>query len=103
MEKIIEEIKALLMRESIPAFGTGPSTLMENEARNYRCSDTLPSAKSILAIGMPFPKGIFRSGRRINETYWRAANIYYRNLDMLLMRIVRMIEEKGAVATPVFG
>ena len=103
MEKTVEDIRTLLVGEGIPAFGIGPSTLMENEAPNYTCSDTLPSAKSILAIGMPFPKGIFRSGRRINETYWRAANIYYRNLDMLLMRIVRMIEEKGAVATPVFG
>jgi epoxyqueuosine reductase QueG len=52
---------------------------------------------------MPFPKGVFYSKDRATETYWRAANIYYRNLDMILLRIARMIEEKGEVAVPVFG
>ncbi len=103
MEITVEEIRALLVGQGIPAFGIAESTLMENEAQNYRCSDTLASAKSILCIGMPFPKGVFYSKQRINETYWRAANIYYRNLDMILMRIARMIEEKGEIAVPVFG
>jgi epoxyqueuosine reductase QueG len=103
MEKAVEEIKALLVGQGIPVFGIAKSTLMETEAQNYRCSDTLTSAKSILCIGMPFPKGVFYSRQRTNETYWRAANIYYRNLDMMLMRMARMIEEKGEVAVPVFG
>jgi epoxyqueuosine reductase QueG len=103
MEKAVEEIKALLVGQCIPVFGIAKSTLMETEAQNYRCSDTLVSAKSILCIGMPFPKGVFYSKHRTNEIYWRAANIYYRNLDMILMSIARMIEEKGEIAVPVFG
>ena len=103
MEKAVKEICALLVGQSIPVFGMAESTLMENEARNHRCSDILASAKSILCIGMPFPKGVFYSKHKIHETYWRAANIYYRNIDMILMRIARMIEEKGEVAVPVFG
>ena len=87
MEKAVEEIKALLVGQGIPVFGIADSTLMEDEAHNYRCSDTLTSAKSILCIGMPFPKGVFYSRHRTNETYWRAANIYYRNVDMILMPI----------------
>jgi epoxyqueuosine reductase QueG len=35
--------------------------------------------------------------------YWRAANIYYRNIDAVLMRAASMIEKKGEVAVPVFG
>lgn len=103
MEKAVKEIRELLVGQGIPVFGIAESTLMENEAHNYRCSDILASAKSILCIGVPFPKGVFYSKRNTNETYWRAANIYYRNLDMILMRIARMIEEKGEVAVPVFG
>jgi len=94
---------ANLVRQGIPVFGIAESALMENEAANYRGSDILSSAKSILCIGMPFPKGIFYTGQRMNETYWRAANIYYRNMDMVLLQIARMIEEKGEVAAPVFG
>jgi len=33
--------------------------------------------------------------------YWRAANVYYRNIDMLLMRACNIIEEKGEVAVPI--
>ncbi|MCP4667395.1 MAG: hypothetical protein GY849_13620 [Deltaproteobacteria bacterium] len=103
MEKIVEEIRALLIGQGVPVFGIAESTLMENEAQNYRCSDILASAKSFLCVGMPFPKGVFYAKQRTNETYWRAANIYYRNIDMILLRIARMIEEKGEVAAPVFG
>ena len=103
MEKTVEEIRALLGRQGVPVFGIAESRLMENEAEHYRCSDTLASAKSILCIGMPFPKGVFYSKHRTHETYWRAANIYYRNVDIILMAIARLIEEKGEVAVPVFG
>jgi epoxyqueuosine reductase QueG len=103
MERTVEEIRALLGGQGVPVFGIAESRLMENEAEPYRCSDTLASAKSILCIGMPFPKGVFYSKLRPHETYWRAANIYYRNVDMILMGIARMIEKKGEVAVPVFG
>jgi epoxyqueuosine reductase len=103
MEETVEEIRALLVGQGVPVFGIAESRLMEDEAENYRCSDTLASSSSILCIGMPFPKGIFYGKQRTSETYWRAANIYYRNIDMMLMRIARMIEEKGEIAVPVFG
>jgi len=103
MEKAVAKIRAFLAGQGVPVFGIAESRLMENEAQNYRCSDTLASHKSILCIGMPFPKGVFYSKQRTNETYWRAANIYYRNIDMILLQIARMIEERGEVALPVFG
>ena len=103
MENSVEQFRDLLTRQGIPVFGIARSALMENEAVNYRGSDILSSAKSILCIGMPFPKGIFYTGQRMNENYWRAANIYYRNMDMVLVQIARMIEEKGEIAAPVFG
>lgn len=103
METTVVAIKAVLAEESVPVFGIAESTLMENEPEGYRCTDALAAARSILCIGMPFPKGIFHSKPREHETYWRAASIYYRDLDRLLLRIARIIEEKGAVALPVFA
>ena len=35
--------------------------------------------------------------------YWRAASIYYRNIDAVLTRAANMIEKKGGVAVPVYG
>lgn len=103
MNDMVQEIKTLFAQKSIPVFGIGKSSQLEADALGYRPSDSLPSAKSILCMGLPFPKGIFRYGDRSNEAYWRAANIYYRDVDALLMQVARMIEETGAVAVPVFG
>jgi epoxyqueuosine reductase QueG len=103
MVETLKKIRTLLVGQGIPIFGTAASKLMEDEDVNYRCSDILPSARSLLCIGLPFPKGVFYTGRNTNETYWRATNIYYRNLDMVLLRIARLIEEKGEVAVPIFG
>jgi len=54
-------------------------------------------------MGIPVPKGIFKCKERANETYWRAANIYYRHIDSMLMQLARVIEETGETAVPVFG
>lgn len=103
MNDTVEAIKEVLVEHRIPVFGIADSTLMEKETRGYRCSDILPSAKTILCMGMPFPKGVFRTKQRTNETYWRAASIYYRDMDRVLMQTVRIIEENGQIAVPVFG
>jgi epoxyqueuosine reductase len=63
----------------------------------------LASAKSILCLGMPVPEGIFKCQERSVWMYWRAANIYYRNIDAVLMQVAGIIEEKAEVAVPVYG
>jgi epoxyqueuosine reductase QueG len=103
MKKTVEEIKALLTRHGIPVFGVAKSAQLENQPQNHRPSDTLESAQSILCLGLPVPKGVFCSRQWTHETYWRAANIYYRNLDMILLQITRTIEALGGIALPVFG
>jgi len=77
---------------------------LENTAPlNYRPSDILPAAKSLFCTGIHVLKGIFKSKTRANETYWRAANTYYRNIDAMLMQLARIIEGTGEAAAPVFG
>ncbi|MBM4325014.1 MAG: epoxyqueuosine reductase [Deltaproteobacteria bacterium] len=103
MNQIVEEIKRLFFQSQIPVFGIARSSSLEDEPSGYRPSDMLPSAESILCCGIPVPKGIFKSGERSAWMYWRAANIYYRNIDMVLNRACSTIEEKGEVAVPVYG
>ena len=103
MKKIIEELKKLFTPNNIPVFGISKASSLENEPSGYKPSNMLDSAKSILCFGIPVPKGIFKSEERSASMYWRAASIYYRNIDAVLMRACSMIEEKGEIAVPVFG
>ncbi len=103
MNDLLERIKGLSVRHDIPVFGIARSSQLENDTPGYRPSDLLPSAESIVCLGLPVPKGIFKCRERMNESYWRAANIYYRHFDTILMQIARIIEENGETATPVYG
>ena len=103
MKEFIEEIKRFFSEKHIPVFGVTNARSLENEPSGHRPSDMLDSVKSILCLGMPVPKGIFKCRERSEWMYWRAACIYYRNIDMVLMRVCNIIEEKGEVAAPVYG
>jgi len=103
MTKIIEEMANLFVQNHIPVFGMTKAASLENEPSGYRPSDMLGSPKSILSLGIPIPKGVFQCKERSKWMYWRAASIYYRNIDAVLMRAASIIEEKGEIAVPVYG
>ena len=102
MKEIIEEMTNLFTRNNIPVFGIANAESLESEPSGYKPSNMLDSAKSILCLGMPVPKGIFKSQERSESMYWRAANIYYRNIDAVLMQACSIIEEIGEVAMPIY-
>src|SRR4030042_4110968 len=102
MKEIMEEMTNLLSQNHIPVFGIAKASSLENEPSGYRPSDMLVSAKSILCLGIPVPKGTFKCQGRSESMYWRAASIYYRNIDAVLMRACSIIEEKGEVAVPIY-
>ena len=103
MREIIEELAGLFTLNNIPVFGIASASLLQDEPSGYRPHDMLASAKSILCLGIPVPKGIFKSEERSQWMYWRAANIYYRNIDAVLMRAASIIEGEGEAAVPVYG
>lgn len=103
MNTTIETVKSVFMQNNVPVFGVAQSSCLENDPPGYRPSDTLPSAQSILCMGIPVPTGVFQCKERLNETYWRVANISYRNIDAVLMQVARIIEEQKEAAVPVFG
>jgi epoxyqueuosine reductase len=102
MKEIMEEMANMLSQNHIPVFGIAKASSLKNEPLGYRPSDMLASAESILCLGVPVPKGIFKCQGRSESMYWRAANIYYRNIDAVLMRACSIIEKKGDVAVPVY-
>jgi epoxyqueuosine reductase QueG len=102
MKEIIEEMTSLFAQNNIPAFGIAKASSLGNGPTGYRPSDMIASAESILCLGVPVPKGVFKCQARSESMYWRAASIYYRNIDMVLMRACSIIEEKGEVAVPIY-
>jgi len=103
MNKTEEELKKFFLQNNIPVFGIAKVASLENEPSGYKPSDMLASAKSILCLGIPVPKGVFKCQERSEWMYWRAANIYYRDIDRVLMKAASIIEEEGEVAVPVYG
>lgn len=100
---LIDRIKELCARHDVPVFGIADSARLEDADQGCRPTDLLPRSQSVICLGIPVPKGVFACGERTNETYWRAANIYYRAMDALLMHIARVVEADGAIAVPVYG
>jgi epoxyqueuosine reductase QueG len=103
MSENIKKMKELFSKENIPVFGIGKAALLEHEPPGYRPLDILPQARSLLCLGMPVPRGVFKCGERSEWMYWRAANICYRTIDAVLIGVSSLIEEKGEVAVPVYS
>jgi epoxyqueuosine reductase QueG len=103
MNAILDQIKEISARHHIPVFGIADSSPLETAPAGHRPSDLLPGAARVVCLGAPFPRGVFRCGARANQTYWRAAAIYYRTFDAIILQVARIIEGTGATAVPVFG
>lgn len=103
MNKAVAGIKSLLAQNSFPLFGIAESASMEDAPQGYRPSDVLSGAKSLLAIGLPVPKGAYQCKGRSKETVWRTHSLYYKNIDAISLKVSLLIEEQGDTAVPVFG
>lgn len=103
MNETAKTVKAFLLANNINVFGIAQASLLETAPSGYKPSDVLTGAKSILCVGIPFPKGIFRCAGKAEQMYWRAAAIYYRHIDAVLTGAATVIEETGETAVPVYG
>lgn len=103
MEKTTEKLKSFLIQNNIAVFGVAGGDSLGAGHQDYRPSDLLESAKGILCIGLPIPKGIFLCAKNSEQMYWRTVNVYYRHIDTTLIGAASIIEEADGVAVPVFG
>lgn len=102
-ERIVDEIRKLTGRESIPVLGFGPASAMAGERLGHRPEDLLPGAQSLICFGLPVPQGVYRTPNYTLEAVWRSQNLNYRRLDTLSMHIAALLEEHGASSVPVYG
>ena len=103
MVAIVQGIEMIMAKRTVPVWGMTDADELEREPAGYRPSDMLPGAKRLLCIGVPVPRGIFMAASGTLGSYWRAANIYYRNIDATLLQACQLLEEQGDVALPIFG
>ncbi len=101
MNDVWKKIEGVLTANNINIYGCAAAETLENEPEGYRPTDLLPGARSILCLALPVARGVYRSGSRVNKMYWRQANIYYRNLDLLTSNLAGMIEGQNEAAASV--
>lgn len=103
MKEIMDLLPLFFRNNGIEIFGTAPVTALESEPSGYRPSDLLLGAQTMICMGLPVPRGLFRSGEKALRLYWRTANIYYRRIDGILLQAANLLEDSGGTAVPVFG
>ena len=103
MREITEKLKAFFNQNNIPVFGITDVDSLEAGPPGHKPTDLFESAKSVLCIGLPIPKGIFRCAKNPEQMYWRTVNVYYRHMDAALIGAASIIEERDGTAIPVFG
>jgi len=103
MDQITGKLKAFFREKNICVFGFAPVSSLETEPSGSRPADLLPGAETLICLGLPVPRGIFKSGEKALRLYWRTANIYYRQIDALLLQAAGLLEGTGETAVPVFG
>lgn len=103
MKGMMKDLEEVFRQNQIPVFGTAAASALETEAFGYRPSDVLENVRTVLCIGVPVPRGIFLARAESEALYWRAANVYYRAIDAVLMKAAAVVEDSGETAVPVFG
>ncbi|MFH1243308.1 MAG: hypothetical protein V1689_13225 [Pseudomonadota bacterium] len=103
MHETTERLRSFFDQNNIPVFGVATVDSLGAGQSDYMPSDLLESAKSILCIGVPVPKGIFLCSKNSEQMYWRTVNVYYRHIDAALINACRIIEERNEIAVPVYG
>ncbi len=103
MNNMMEEIEAFMRLSGVSVFGITGTDCLEDEPKGYRPSDLLQASKSMLCLGIPIPRGVFKSKERVNKNYWRSASLYYRKIDTIIMQVAEIIEKYNETATPAFS
>lgn len=97
------EIKDFLNIKGIPIVGISAICNIPTVPEDFSPKTILKGAKSIICYGVPIPKGIIYADNNELALYWRYCNMLYRSLDMTSNQLCLLLEEKGHLASPVYG
>jgi len=104
IEKSVEvEIKNFLNGEGIPIMGIAAICNISSVPEDFSPPDIVKGTKSIICYGVPIPKGIIYADGNDLSLYWRYCNMLYRMLDTASNKLSLILEEKGYLASPIYG
>lgn len=102
-DRIQVKIKDFLNSKGIYVMGTSSVGPLARVPEAFSPQAFLAGAKSIVCYGMPIPKGIVFAESSDRDLYWRFCNMAYRSLDVASNQLCMMLEERGAVALPIYA
>lgn len=103
MNETVEKIKNIFHQNGISIYGICDEELVRVRRKGYRPSDLLPSAKSVISIALPLPKGIYQCKKNMAIPYWWNSNLYFNKLDEIMLEISTILEEDGHTALTING
>ena len=103
MNTLIEKIEDFFRRNEVSVYGTCGIETVKGSRAGYSPSDIMPSAKGIVCMALPFPKGIYQCQKNMEIPYWWNSNLFFDNIDTIMLKLCNIIEQEGYQALPVNG
>jgi epoxyqueuosine reductase QueG len=97
------KIKNLLDSGGISMMGTSSADPRPGVPKDFSPQALLKDAKSVICYAMPIPEGVVFAESNAMDLYWRFCNMAYRSLDVTSNQLCLTLEEKGALAVPIYG
>jgi epoxyqueuosine reductase len=103
LNSIESEIQGLLRDRGISIIGIAGVGQLPSVPEPFTPQAMLKEAKSVICYGVPIPQGVLYAESEPLALYWRYCNMLYRSLDMAGNALCVLLEEKGCLASPVYG
>jgi len=100
---IESEIEEHLRNRGIRMLGIARAGQLPSVPAPFSPQAMLKEAKSVICYGVPVPKGVLYAESDALALYWRYCNMVYRSLDMATNELCVLLEEKGYLASPIYG
>ena len=102
-KNIATEIREFLAARGIPIVGMAGMDRSPSVPDEFSPQAILGSARTVVCYGVPIPKGILYATNHSLALYWRYCNMVYRDLDISTNRLCLLLEERGHLASPIYG
>jgi epoxyqueuosine reductase len=111
--ELTKKVKELVLANSLDYVGIASAEALQNEPERHKPSDYLPSARSVVSIGIRLGLGVELSNRlahggaprqTIFPYLWHGFGLpSWQFLDRTALLITRLIEREGYIAVPVMS
>lgn len=100
---ITNEIRDFLAGQKISIMGVAKARQLPEVPQEFSPQFIIPDARSVICYGVPIPRGILYAEHYDLSLYWRYCTMLYKSLDMVSNSLSLFLEERGHVASPLYG